>query len=115
MLRQLKLNNGDISEIKFLSKHLRNMLNQRNDNITFSSEAINHDKYIDRNFWKYVKTVLNKSTAILPSFNKVGYFAFFSTSFSARKPNKCFTIPNWIPKFDDPKGPFNLNLQHISK
>ena len=107
-LEQLKLNNGDIDEIRFVSRYLRNKLNRKIDNTSFSSEAIDHDKYFDRNYWKYVKKVLNKTTAILPSFNKVVCFAFFSRSFSALKPNKCFAIPSWIPKFANPKVPFNL-------
>ena len=107
-LKQLKLNKGDVDEIRLVSRYLRIKLNKKTDNTTFSSEAIDHDKYFDRNYWKYVKKVLNKTTAILPSFNKEVCFAFFSRSFSALRPNKCFAIPSWIPKFANPNVPFNL-------
>ena len=107
-LKQLKLNKGDIDEIRLVSRYLRNKLNKKTDNTNFSSEAIDHDKNFDRNYWKYAKKVLNKTTAILPSFNKE--VEFLSRSFSALKPNKCFAIPSWVPKFANPKVPFNLIL-----
>ena len=108
LLKQLRLNKGDIEEIRLVSKYLRKKLNKKTDNTTFSSQAIDQDKYFDRNYWKCVKKVLNKTAAIPPSFNKVVCFAFFSRSFSTLKPNTCFGIPSWIPKFANPRVPFNL-------
>ena len=107
-LKQLKLSKGDIDEIRLVSRYLRKKLNKKTDNTTFSSEAIDHDKYFDRNYWKCVNKVLNKTTAILSSLNIIVCFDFFSRSFSALKPNKCFGIPSWIPKFANPKVPLNL-------
>ena len=49
-LKQLKLNNGDVDEIRLVSRYLRIKLNKKTDNTTFSSEAIDHDKYFDRNY-----------------------------------------------------------------
>ena len=102
--------NGNIYAIRLLSKHVCNKLSRRNCNITVLSESINHDKYFDINYWKYIKKVINKTTAILPSSNKASCFAFLSKSLSALKPNKRFAISDWNPKFAYPKAPFNLAL-----
>ena len=54
-LKKLKLNGGNIREIKFVSRTLRNLLANKSDKISH-----NHDSYIKNNFWGYVnvKSVL---------------------------------------------------------
>ena len=51
-LQNLKSNKGDLSEIKYVSRTLRDKLrNNNNDGLTSdSNESFNHDNYIGRNF-----------------------------------------------------------------
>jgi hypothetical protein len=66
-LQNLKSNKGDLSEIKYVSRTLRDKLRNKNsDGLTSdSNESFNHDNYIVRNFWGYIKNVINKKDSIL--------------------------------------------------
>jgi hypothetical protein len=110
-LQNLKSNKGDLSEIKYVSRTLRYKLrNNNNDGLTSdSNESFNHDNYIVRNFWGYIKNVINKKDSILPSFNVTDCFTYFSKSLAKINPNRLFTIPSWIPKLSDPEVQFNLD------
>ena len=110
-LQNLKSNKGDLSEIKYVSRTLRDKLrNNNNDGPTSdSNESFNHDNYIGRNFWGYIKNVINKKDSILPSFNVTDCFTYFSKSLAKINPNRLFNIPSWIPKLSDPEVQFNLD------
>ena len=110
-LQNLKSNKGDLSEIKYVSRTLRYKLrNNNNDGLTSdSNESFNHDNCIVRNFWGYIKNVINKKDSILPSFNVTDCFTYFSKSLAKINPNRLFTIPSWIPKLSDPEVQFNLD------
>ena len=110
-LQNLKSNKGDLSEIKYVSRTLRDKLrNNNNDGLTSdSNESFNHDNYIGRNFWGYIKNVINKKNSILPSFNVTDCFTYFSKSLAKINPNRLFNIPSWIPKLSDPEVQFNLD------
>ena len=122
-LKELKLENGDISEIKFVAKKLRILLDKRNntdkhDINTFKSAEINHDRLINANFWGYVKRYFKKNASSLPTFNLAQCTSYFTNTFLAINPHKTFSIPSWIPQFASPKTPFNLDLstyQEITK
>ena len=122
-LKELKLENGDISEIKFVAKKLRILLDKRNntdkhDINTFKSAEINHDHLINANFWGYVKRYFKKNASSLPTFNLAQCTSYFTNTFSAFNPHKTFSIPSWIPQFTSPKTPFNLDpptYQEITK
>ena len=88
-LQNLKSNKGDLSEIKYVSRTLRDKLrNNNNDGLTSdSNESFNHDNYIGRNFWGYIKNVINKKDSILPSFNVTDCFTYFSKSLAKINPN----------------------------
>ena len=108
-LQNLKSNKGDLSEIKYVSRTLRDKL-RNNDGLTSdSNESFNHDNYIGRNFWGYIKNVINKKDSILPSFNVTDCFTYFSKSLAKINPNRLFNIPSWIPKLSDPEVQFNLD------
>ena len=84
--------------------------NNNNDGLTSdSNESFNHDNYIGRNFWGYIKNVINKKDSILPSFNVTDCFTYFSKSLAKINPNRLFNIPSWIPKLSDPEVQFNLD------
>ena len=112
-LRKLKLENGDVLEIKFVAKKLRNLLNKSNTDPHNTNEQefaeLDHDSSINKNFWGYVKRFFKTNTSLLPSFNLVQRTSYFSKTFSVINPNKIFNIPSWIPKFASPQTPFNLD------
>ena len=88
-LQNLKSNKGDLSEVKYVSRTLCDKLRiNNNDGLTSdSSESFNHDNYIGRNFWGYIKNVINKKDSILPSFNVTDCFTYFSKSLAKINPN----------------------------
>ena len=110
-LQNLKSNKGDLSEIKYVSRTLRDKLrNNNNDGLTSdSNESFNHDNYIGRNFWGYIKNVINKKDSILPSFNATDCFTYVTKSLAKINPNGLFNIPSWIPKLSDPEVQLNLD------
>ena len=83
--------------------------NNSNDVHGLNNESFNHDKYITRNFWGYVKNVLNRKDTSLPSFSMTDCFSYFSKSLAKINPNKLFHLPSWIPKLSDPQVQFNLD------
>ena len=110
-LKLLKLSNSDLAEIKYVSRLVRNKLksNTTNDNMHNSTnESFNHDKYFERNFWGYVKKVINCSESILPAFNMDDCLKYFKTVLTKVNPNKIFQIPSWIPMLHDPIIEFDL-------
>ena len=109
-LKQLKLSNTDPNEIKYVARTLRDKLRNacqinttQNQNKTF-----NHDNYISRNFWGYVKNILNKNTCLLPCFPMSECLNYFKKTLCSINPNKLFHIPSWIPKLSDPIVNFDL-------
>ena len=110
-LKLLKLSNSDLAEIKYVSRLVRNKLksNTTNDNMHNSTnESFNHDKHFERNFWGYVKKVINCSESILPAFNMDDCLKYFKTVLTKVNPNKIFQIPSWIPMLHDPIIEFDL-------
>ena len=100
-LKQLKLSNGDVMEIKFVAKKLRSILNKSNVSQchTDKSDALDHDNLIKKNFWGYVTRFFKKNSSSMPTFNLAQCASYFKKTFSAICPNKTFNIPNWIPTF----------------
>ena len=106
-LKTLKSTNSEPDEIKYVSHILRAKLHLNNNNNQSSesglddshsnSQTRNHDKYIQKNFWGYMKNVLNRKGTVLPSFNMTQCFSYFTKALVVIHPNKLFTIQNWIP------------------
>ena len=74
-----------------------------------NSQTRNHDKYIQKSFWGYIKNILNRKDTVLPSFNMTQCFSYFTKTLAAIHPNKLFTIPSWIPALSDPEVQFDLD------
>ena len=78
-LQHLKFNQGNLSEIKYVSRALREKLrinSNRADGLSSNESFFNHDQYLGRNFWGYVKNIINKKDAVLPSYNMMVMIAF---------------------------------------
>jgi hypothetical protein len=97
-LKKLKLSSAEPREIKFVSRTLREKLrnasqNNLDDQTTQNdNEVFNHDNYIGRNLWGYVKNILNKNTSLLPTFSMIECLTYFKRTLSAIK-------GHWQPKF----------------
>ena len=71
-MKELKFSNSDLTEIRYVSRLVRNKLKTKatNDNLSNNKDKpFNHDKFLERNSWGYVKTVINYDESILPTFN----------------------------------------------
>ena len=104
-LQLLKLSNGSIREINFVSRKLHGLLSNKKE-----IKCHNHDNFIKKNFWGYVKYIITYEPTVLPSFDKSDCLSFFKKYFSARSPIKSFSIPSWIPSLATPQVPVNLDL-----
>ena len=102
---------SDVTERRYVSRILCSKLSVHNNIQTKSNHdpSINHDKYIQRNFWGYVKKVLTKKDVSIPSFGIAECVDYFSKTLAAIDRNKMFHIPNWIPKLSDPQTLFDLD------
>ena len=115
VLKKLKLENGDILEIKFVAKKLRKLVNKSDNADQHLNQNIlepldfDHDSLINNNFWGYVKRFFTKNTGSFPSFNLTQCTSYFTKTFSSINPTKTFKIPDWIPKFTSPQTQFNLD------
>ena len=69
----------------------------------------NPNKYIRKNFWGFVKNVLDRRSSILPSFTRDHFTKFFIKIFFTVRPFQTFSIPSWIPKFSEPYTSFDLS------
>ena len=117
-LKNLKSTNDKPDEIKHVSHILRAKLRSNNKNQSSEScrdsshsnnQTLNHDKYIEKNFWGYIKNILNSEDTILPSFNMSQCLAYFTKTLAAIHPNKLFSVPSWIPVLSDPQFQFDLD------
>ena len=118
-LKDLKSINKEPDEIRYVSHILRKKLRPDNsksysstssqNNSHSNSEPLNHDKYIGKNFWGYVKNVMNTKETVLPSFNMTQCLSYFTKTLAAIYPTKLFTIPSWIPALSDPEVQFDLD------
>ena len=68
-LKQLKMNDAPLQEIKYVSQFLRSKLKCQ-DSTHSSATAVNQDRYVSKNFWGFVKNAIEKGSAVLPSFSR---------------------------------------------
>ena len=117
ILKSLKSSNNNPDEIKYVSHLLRDKLkspsniNSQCDSRLDESDIphnIDHDKYVQKNFWGYVKNILDNKDSALPSFSLNQCLEYFTKTLTAIHPNKLFHIPSWIPKLSDPVIQFDL-------
>ena len=71
-LKNLKKSNvtSDYDEIRYVSKLLRNEINQVSGSEETIPVSFDHDKQIEQNYCNYAKKQLEKVTELLPSFSK---------------------------------------------
>ena len=113
-LKQLKMSDAPLQEIKYVSQLLRSKLKCQ-DSTHSSATAVNQDRYVSKNLWGFVKNVIEKGSAVLPSFSRDHCTRFFITFFAAILPYKKFTIPHWIPSFNQPSFSFDQSAPSYDK
>ena len=116
-LSNLKHSNSELTEIKYVSRILRKKIRNHSDVQSNSNrdDSFHHDNYVERNFWGYVKNVLNRKDKVLPSFSIAECVDYFTKTLTAFHPNKVFHIPSWIPRLSDLKCILTLTRLLINK
>ena len=109
-LKTLKTSKSNLAEIKYFSRLLRNKLdaNTVNKATNTADESLNHDNYVERNFWAYVKNMFDRKDLVLSTFTMIECFTHFKNVLAKVNPNKLFKIPDWIPMIPDPINEFDL-------
>ena len=113
-LKLLKMNNATLLEIKYVSHLLRHKINGCSM-ISNTTHIADHDKFMSKNFWGYVKRILKTSSSILPTFPNDTCTQYFLKALSSLSPTQCFSIPSWIPTFQEPDHPFPSGTSFISE
>ena len=89
-LKTLKRSKSDVAEIKYVARTIR--LRLRNNTTNSNEASIDHDKHIQKSFWRYVKEHIQQGTSISPSFDSSTCIQFFSKFFRSTNPSKSFII-----------------------
>ena len=106
ILKKLKLERGDLEEIKYVSKLIRKKMN--NTSAGVESETIEAD--LHNSFWKTCRLIFNKATNSLPTFSVQRCTEYFRATLAGQPTPSGFKIPSWIPKLPNPEKPYNDNL-----
>ena len=105
--RNLKESSPDaITEIRFISKLLRQRLNKTNK---MNTDYIDHQNEINKNFWKYCKNTFEKTERVQPNFDETRCYNFFKNNLKAKHKHKKFKIPPWMKTNQTPNIPFNTS------
>ena len=102
-LKRLKLAAAPVNDIRYVSQLLRSKLSHKSASSSISTD--DYDKHISKNFWGFVKRVVDKPFRILPSFSKA-CTGYFQRLFSSDSPNRKFSIPSWFPSLPQPTVSF---------
>jgi len=100
-LRNLKTINIPVHEIQYVLQLIcGRVANPKSTGI--STAFTDHDKFISKSFWRYVKRTIQNKPPLLPSFSLDSCNKYCLSLFSAKAPNRSFRIPSWIPAFTIP-------------
>ena len=111
-LKTLKTSKSNLAEIKYVSRLLPKKLdaNTVNKATDTADESLNHDNYVERNFWAYVQYMFDRKDLVLPAFTMTDCFTHFKNVLAQVNPNKLFKIPDWFLCYLIPS--MNLTLPH---
>lgn len=105
-LRLLKLNQGDMREIRFVSGVIRNRLrNPKRETTTVAKET---EDIFQRNFWKACKKTFTRATSPPPMFSLATCASYFSRILAQTGGlHKRFRTPSWVPPVALETKPFD--------
>ena len=115
-LKTFKRSKSDVAEIKYVARTMR--LRLRNNTMNSKEASIDHDKHIQKFFWRYVKENIQQGTSISLSFDSSTCIQFFSKFFRSTNPSKSFIILGWIPPLAEPSVPYDTSppsYQQVTK
>jgi hypothetical protein len=108
-LKNLKCNNGNISEIKWLSHRIRQILHplraQSDLRSNINNKSLEEELLV--RFWSACKKIFNQALSIMPKFSIIECENYFNTVLGRPSHSSAFTIPSWVPPFPLPSVPFN--------
>ena len=98
-LKRLKIIAAPLKEIRYIARLLRSKLRSKSDssNNTSPMPEVDYDNFISRNFWGFVKRIVERPHRTLPSFSREVCTTYFHTLFAPVLSSKHFCIPNWFP------------------
>jgi len=103
-LKRLKRAAAPLTEIRYVSKLLRSKLSHKSASSSMSTD--DYDKHISKNFWGFVKRVVDKPFRILPSFSSDICTGYFQRLFPPDSPHRQFSMPSWFPSLAQPTVSF---------
>ena len=112
-LAKLKSSNSDPTETKYVSRTLRDKLRNNNNNTQTESshdDTFNHDRYLQSNFWGYVKNVLGRKQTLFPSFTVLKCSIISKNHWPQFTWKNYFQFQTGFESYVDFK--FNLTLTH---
>jgi len=114
-LAQLKRQNTPLTEVRYVSRLLRSKLGNSPGTAKSNDSVRNYDRILHKNFWGFVKNILQKSKSILPSFTQDHCTKFFLEFFRAVFPQRTFNTPSWLPSLPEPSTPFDQSPPSYEK
>ena len=109
-LRNLKLQNGKLEEIKYVSRLLRKKLR--------SHVQRNYEEELSKDFWKFCKKEFEESETQEPNFDESSCYDYFRNIFFEKHKNRTFNLPSWLKPFPVASSNFDLECptyQEITK
>ena len=114
-LAQLKRQNTPLTEVRYVSRLLRSKLGNSPGTAKSNDSVRNYDGILHKNFWGFVKNILQKSKSILPSFTQDHCTKSFLDFFRAVFPQRTFNTSSWLPSLPEPSTPFDQSPPSYEK
>ena len=92
-----------------MSRLLRDKLRKADDETQDHANLFDHDAFVSKSFWGYVKKFFDSKDVVLPSFTMARCSDYFKKVLTSLNPTKIFHLPSWIPTLPDPDIPFNID------
>ena len=103
-LKELKQNNSNDRDIKFVSKLIRYKLKPKAvQSVDPNSKVLAHQ--LKSKFWKTCKNIFDFAEKILPAFNTSSCFEYFNKILNRVLRLRKFVMPDWIPSLPTPTHP----------
>ena len=90
-LKNLKLQNGKLEEIRYVSRLLRKKL--------CSHDQRNYEEELRKDFWKFCKKEFEQSETQEPNFDESSCYDYFRNIFFEKIKNRTFNLPTWLKPF----------------
>ena len=99
-LKNLKLQCGNLEEIRYVSKLLRKKL-------CFKDQTRNYEEDLSKDFWKFCKGEFEQSETQQPNFDELSCYDYFKSVFREKSKNRQFNFPSWLKPFPAPSSNFD--------